>query len=79
VGEYARWLGPRAGAVKIWPIVQASGEPKQIPAAEFEAVMRQGVSGGADGIMMFTTRAVAEDPAKTGVLRRLYQEWAPAR
>ncbi len=78
VGEYVRWLGPRAGAVKIWPIVQASGEPTQIPAAEFEAVMRQGVSGGADGIMMFTTRAIADDPAKTEVLRRLYKEWQPA-
>jgi hypothetical protein len=79
VGEYVRWLRTRAGAVRIWPIVQASGEPAAIPAAEFEAVMRQGVSGGADGIMMFTTRAVADDPAKVEVLRRLYREWAPAR
>jgi len=39
--------------------------------------MRHGASSGADGIMMFTTRAVAEDPAKTEVLRRLYSEWTP--
>ncbi len=77
VGEYVRWLPARTGRAKVWPIVQAHGEPGSIPAAEFEAVMRQGVSGGADGIMMFTTRAVADDPAKTEVLRRLYRDWTP--
>ena len=76
VGEYVRWLSARVGAAKVWPIVQAHGEPERVPAAEFEAVMRGGVSAGAGGIMMFTTRAVAEDPAKREALQRLYRAWA---
>ena len=79
VGEYVRWLSPRARPAKIWPIVQAHGEPNPIPAAEFESVMRHGVSAGADGIMMFTTRAIADDPAKIAALRRLYAEWSAKR
>ena len=77
VGEYVRWLSLRFGAFKVWPIVQAHSEPDQIPAAEFETVMRLGVTTGTGGIMMFTTRAVADDPAKTAALRRLYREWSP--
>jgi hypothetical protein len=75
VGQYVRWLSSRVGAKKVWPIVQAHGEPDPIPPKEFESVMRNGVAAGADGIMMFTTRAVVDDPAKTDVLRRLYREW----
>ncbi|MBL0161217.1 MAG: hypothetical protein IPP47_29665 [Bryobacterales bacterium] len=83
VGEYVRWLSARVGAFKVWPIVQASGDPNQISAAEFETVMRLGVIPGTGtlaatgGIMMFTTRAIADDPAKAERLRRLYQEWSP--
>lgn len=75
VADYVGWLSRLANPKKVWPIVQAHGEPDRIPADEFEAVMKNGISAGADGIMMFTTRAVAEDPAKIAVLRRLYQEW----
>jgi hypothetical protein len=75
VGQYVQWLSSRVGAKKVWPIVQAHGEPDPIPSKEFESVMRNGVAAGADGVMMFTTRAVVEDPAKTDVLRRLYREW----
>jgi len=77
VGDYVRWLSARIGTSRVWPIVQAQDDPGPVSAKEFEAVMRHGASSGADGIMMFTTRAVAEDPAKTEVLRRLYSEWTP--
>jgi hypothetical protein len=78
VGEYVSWLSGMIGASRVWPIVQAQDDPQPVSAKEFEAVMRQGAAAGADGIMMFTTRAVAQDPAKTEVLRRLYGEWKPA-
>ncbi len=78
VGEYIRWLSVRAGASRVWPIVQAQDDPDPVSAKEFEEVMRHGAASGADGIMMFTTRAVAQDPAKTEVLRRLYGEWNPS-
>lgn len=79
VGQYVRWLSRRVGAKKVWPIVQAHGEPDPIPSKEFEEVMRQAASAGAGGMMMFTTRAVADDPAKVEVLRRLYREWGAQR
>jgi hypothetical protein len=74
VGEYVGWMSKRfRGRTKIWPIVQAAGEgQKQVPAAEFEQVLRGGMSGAASGVMMFTTRAVADDPAKLEVMKRLY-------
>jgi hypothetical protein len=72
VGQTVRWLTARFGPAKIWPIVQAHGEPDPIPAQEFEAVMRQAASTGVGGIMMFTTGAVAADPDKVAALRRLY-------
>jgi len=79
VGQYVRWLSRRAGARKVWPIVQAHGEPAPVSPGDFEAVMRHAVSAGAGGIMMFTSRAVAEDPAKVEVVRRLYGEWGAKR
>jgi hypothetical protein len=77
VGNNVRWLVSKVGPSKVWPIVQATGEPDPISAAEFEAVMRNAVAPGSTGIMMFTSRAIAEDPAKTEVLRRLYRAWTP--
>ncbi|HPT25615.1 MAG TPA: hypothetical protein PLZ95_04280, partial [Bryobacteraceae bacterium] len=79
VGQYVRWLSELAGPKKVWPIVQAHSESEAIPSQEFESVMREAASAGADGIMMFTTRAIASDPAKLEVLRRLYREWDGAR
>ncbi|MBA3975889.1 MAG: hypothetical protein C0504_16915 [Candidatus Solibacter sp.] len=77
VGENVKWLVGQVGPSKVWPIVQATGEPTPISAQEFESVMRKAVEPGSTGIMMFTTRAIAEDPAKTEVLRRLYRAWTP--
>ena len=77
VGASVTWLAGKVGAKKVWPIVQATGEPNPVAAPEFESVMRQAAAAGSPGLMMFTTRAIAEDPAKTEVLRRLYREWTP--
>ena len=59
----------------MWPIVQAHNSPDVISAAEFEQVLRLGASGDASGIMMFTSRAVAEDEEKTAVTKEVYSEW----
>lgn len=79
VGEYVQWLSDRLPrSTRVWPIVQAHGSPEQISAEAFEAVMRGGASGRASGLQMFTLGAVADDPKKLEVLRRLYREWRPA-
>lgn len=74
VRESVEWHSARLPAsTRIWPIVQAHGSPSTVSAEEFEAVMRGGASGRATGLQMFTIGAVAEDPAKMDVLRRLYR------
>ncbi|MCW5965877.1 MAG: hypothetical protein KIT83_17700 [Bryobacterales bacterium] len=74
VRDYVEWISQRLPAsVRIWPIVQAHGSPSAVSAAEFEQVMRGGASGRASGLQMFTIGAVAEDPEKMEVLRRLYR------
>ncbi len=57
---------------KLWPIVQAHNDPTVITPEEFEIVLRGGLVGKSTGVMMFTTRAVAEDPGKIKVLRKIY-------
>lgn len=80
VREYIEWISQRLpDSVRIWPIVQAHSSPTPISAAEFEAVTRGGFSGRATGLQMFTIGAVAEDPEKLSVLKRLYREWARTR
>ncbi len=59
----------------VWPIVQASDEPHAISPDEFEKVLRYGAGAGATGVMMFTSNAVAEDPLKTGKMKKVYSEW----
>jgi hypothetical protein len=77
VGESVRWLSARLPeAARIWPIVQAHGEPAPISAVEFEEVMRGGASGRATGVMMFTFGSVAQDKEKMQVLQHLYRKWA---
>ncbi len=41
--------------------------------AEFEEVLRGGLTGGSTGVMMFTLPAVAEDPVKLAVLKKVYR------
>lgn len=68
VRQNIEWWSSRTRQARIWPIVQAH----EVPAAEFEAVLRGGLVGRASGVMMFTLGAVAEDPAKLAVLKRVY-------
>ena len=72
VKENIEWLSGKVDGSRIWPIVQASNEPAEVSAKEFENVLQYGLSGNATGIMMFTTHAVAEDPAKIAVMKNLY-------
>ena len=59
--------------VKIWPIVQAYDEPREISASEFAQVLKGGLAGNSTGVMMFTTRALARSPAKIKVMQEIYQ------
>ncbi len=78
VEENIAWLGKKLaikknGYPKIWPIVQAHNDPEVVSAREFEIVLRGGLSGKSTGVMMFTTNAVAEDKAKTKVMKDVYR------
>jgi sugar phosphate isomerase/epimerase len=57
---------------KVWPIVQARNVHGTVTAEEFEAVLRHGLSGRSSGVMMFTSTSVAEDEAKTAVMKKVY-------
>jgi len=59
---------------KVWPIVQAYNNPYVISASEFETVMNGGTTAESTGIMMFTTKAIADDPTKIEVLRKVYKD-----
>jgi len=74
-----RRLGVRGGPgerLQIWPIVQAWNDPKghRVTPAQFETALRGGLSGGSTGVMMFTLGAVAEDPEKMAVMKRVYRQ-----
>ncbi len=80
VGEYIEWFSSRvaidpARGPKLWPIVQAHNDPGEITAGEFGEVLRLGVAGRSTGVMMFTTRSVAEDPRKMRMMRSVYTSW----
>ena len=77
VGDNIQWHTKKLedqlnDGARLWPIVQAYNDPKVISDEEFETVLKGGLSGRSSGIMMFTTRAIADDPAKIEVMRRLY-------
>jgi hypothetical protein len=57
---------------KVWPIVQAYDNPRTVSAAEVETVLKAGLSAKSSGVMMFTTRAMADDEDKTAVMKELY-------
>lgn len=59
----------------VWPIVQAYDEPAVVSPAEFEEVLRYGAGACATGVMMFTSHAVAENEAKTAILKKVYTDW----
>ena len=59
---------------KVWPIVQAYDDPKVISPEEFGMVLRYGAGAGATGVMMFTSNAVAENPAKVEMMKKIYSD-----
>lgn len=80
VKENIEWFServnvPNGQSPRIWPIVQAYNDPVVISSTEFEKVLRYGIAGRATGVMMFTTNSVAEDPAKTATMKKVYGEW----
>ena len=78
VGEYIIWLDSLAYTVspgnepEIWPIVQAHNTPDEVSPEEFREAMLQGISSPAGGIMMFSDRALLDDPRKIEIMRELY-------
>jgi hypothetical protein len=79
VKENVEWFCKRIRAQagdgrRVWPIVQAHNDPVPISAEEFGVVLSHGLSGGATGVMMFTSSSVAEDRAKMETMRRVYTE-----
>lgn len=80
VKENIEWfctrLNIKAGAhPKVWPIVQAYNDPNIISANEFEKILQYGSAGQATGVMMFTSRSVAEDDQKIETMKRVYNSW----
>jgi hypothetical protein len=57
---------------KVWPIVQAHDDPGIVSGEAFELVLQGGLAGCSTGVMMFTTRSVAEDEEKVEVMKRIY-------
>ena len=57
---------------KVWPIVQAYNNPYTVSSAEFETVLNGGLASKSSGVMMFTTRAMAEDEEKVKVMKKVY-------
>ena len=72
---FCRRVNIRSGEFpKVWPIVQAYNSPYTISPEEFETVLRGGMAAKASGVMMFTTRAVADEDSKIEVMKRVYEE-----
>ncbi len=75
VGEYNKYLVEKTGR-DVWPIVQAIDKPKPLSAAEFEQALRQGLSNGATGVLMFRLADCTPENGKLDVVRRVYAEAA---
>jgi hypothetical protein len=77
VAENIEWfcqrINIRSGRFpKVWPIVQAYNSPYTISPEEFETVHMNGMTAKASGVMMFTTRAVADEDSKIEVMKKVY-------
>ncbi len=78
VKENIEWFSDRMNInpsefPKVWTIVQAYDGPRRVTPEEFESVLRNGLAGGATGVQMFTSNAVAEDSLKTAVMAKVYR------
>jgi len=58
---------------KVWPIVQAHDAPGVVSKEDFQLVLEGGLSHCSSGVMMFTTRAVAEKTEKLEVVKEVYK------
>ncbi len=77
VGEYTSWLGDQISWSSdynpiIWPIVQAHDNPDVVTVEEFREVMTIGSKPPSSGIMMFSDRALLDNPEKIEVMKKLY-------
>jgi hypothetical protein len=81
VGDYMSWLGNLIGtsadAPLVWPIVQAHDNPGPVTPDEFRQVMIQGSRPPSSGIMMFSDRALLDNPEKLEVMRQFYLHRVP--
>ena len=59
---------------KLWPIVQAYNDPNIISSEEFDIVLKGGLAGKSTGVMMFTSRAIADDENKIDIMKNVYTE-----
>jgi hypothetical protein len=73
VRQNIEWFSGEINNAKIWPIVQAYNDPGIISPSEFKSVLEYGLSGKSSGVMMFTTDAVADDPDKINVMKKVYK------
>lgn len=75
IGWFCRRIGAgQDGAPQVWPIVQAHDDPGVVSPDEFTTVLQGGLADCSTGVMMFTTRSVAESPDKIKVLKQVYEE-----
>lgn len=78
ISEYISWLDTVSTSIRpenkpeIWPIVQAHNNPGEVSPEEFREAMQQGSSLPSSGIMMFSDRALLEDPRKIEIMKALY-------
>jgi hypothetical protein len=77
VSENLTWLYEKLNItdhrnIKVWPIVQAHDDPYEISAGEFDQVLKFGLQDPATGVMMFTSRSVAESRDKMDIVKKNY-------
>lgn len=69
VKKNIKWFSKRLPkGPRIWPIVQAH----EVSAKSFAKALKGGLSGRADGLMMFTTNAMARDEEKIAIMKKMY-------
>jgi len=57
---------------EIWPIVQATDEPKKMSTEEYEKALKAGLAGGSTGVMTLTAEATLEDRKKWEIQKQIF-------
>jgi len=57
---------------EVWPIIQATDEPRKMSAEEYQKALRAGLGGGSTGIMIFTTSTALKDTEKWEIQKQLF-------